>query len=224
MSQPSKTPPLHRFLKPGDGHGNVVFNFQGDHISRQIDDLAAFAVGYHEQGKALVAQFGQDGGYADYEGYPILFLYRHALELFMKAVVYRGADVLGLVHDKEIDTTKLFYKHDLSPLLPHVRAIWEAQDWDFEGTGLESFADFEDLVRSIDSIDAGSYAFRYPMNKSGQAHLPHHFVINIFDFARGLNGLLDTLHGAVSVLKEEFQLEAEQRYRLQEFVEEHEEG
>ena len=86
---------MQPFLGSSDGHGNVVFNFQGS----PVGDLSAFAHGYHEAAKVLAERLHAAAGYADYEGYPILFLYRHALELYLKAVVYRGAMLLHLVSE-----------------------------------------------------------------------------------------------------------------------------
>ncbi len=74
---------MHRFLVPQvDGksvHGNVVFNWRGN----PIDDLVAYANGYRLAARSLAASFREQGAYADYEGYPILFLCRHAIELFL---------------------------------------------------------------------------------------------------------------------------------------------
>jgi len=50
-------------------------------------------------------------------------LYRHSLELYLKAVVYKGAALLGLTGASEIDTRKLFTGHELTRFLGHVRAI-----------------------------------------------------------------------------------------------------
>jgi hypothetical protein len=208
---------VHRFLDNPRGHGNVVFNFEG----RPVEDLTAFAEGYHVAGKVLAEKLASDEGYADYEGYPILFLYRHALELYLKAVVYRGAMLLGLVSERRIDTTRLFTRHELVPLLPHVKAIWETQAWGFEGSDLTSFDDFADLIHSLENVDPQSYAFRYPINRTGEAHLPHHFVVNVVSFARSMDGLLHLLRGATVGLKEEFQLEAQARYELEHFLEDH---
>ncbi len=57
---------MDRFLNKARGHGNVVLNIWG----RAVDDLSAFARGYHQAGKALVKKLADARGYADYEGYP----------------------------------------------------------------------------------------------------------------------------------------------------------
>src|SRR6266403_3216918 len=97
----------HFFFNAPYVHGNVVFNFLG----RPVRDLRIFALAYHEAGRKLVAPMVSGTGYRDYDGYPILFLYRHALELYLKALVYRGAQLLGLIADERPNTEKLLTDH-----------------------------------------------------------------------------------------------------------------
>lgn len=187
---------MHHFFESNRPHGNVVFNFRG----RAINDLSAFAAGYHEAGKTLVSNMESAAGYRDYEGYPILFLYRHALELYLKAIVYRGAQLLGLISDEKPNTEKLLTSHKLTRLLPTIEAIFRAVEWewDFEVFGLRSFDDFADLIKEIEKIDPQSYCFRYPVNTTGEAALPQHFVVNVVTFGKKMDSVLELLSGAVT--------------------------
>ena len=205
---------MHRFFIPTHHHGNVVFNF----TPQPIDDLTAFALGYREAGRTLANNIARSGGYPDYDGYPILFLYRHALELYLKAIVYRGARLMGLVSQKAIDTNRLFEQHGLSRLLPSIKAIFRQMHWDFKGCSLNSFDDFSEFIRSLDSIDPGSYAFRYPIKNTGAASLPKHFVVNVVQFSRSMESLLNVLEGAAIGIQENWQAEAEARYELQQLA------
>jgi hypothetical protein len=197
---------------------DVVFNFRG----RAIDDLSAFAAGYHEAGKTLISKMESAPGYRDYEGYPILFLYRHALELYLKAIVYRGAQLLGLISDEKPNTEKLLTNHKLIRLLPTIEAIFRAVEWkwDFEVSGLKSFDDFADLIREIEKIDPQSYCFRYPVNTTGEAALSKHFVVNVVNFEKKMDSVLDLLSGAVTGLQERWDDTAEVMYLLQEVLKE----
>ncbi len=201
------------FINISSSPGNVVFNFNRD----PIGDLTAFALGYREAARALAVRFKGDA-YADYEGYPVLYLYRHSLELYLKAVVYRGAKLMGLIGEERPEVPGLFKRHDLGHLLPAVRAIFKAMQWDFEGTLFGSFEEFEKLIKKIDSIDPGAYTFRYPINTTGEAHLPHHFVVNVANFAETMDQLLGYLEGAADLLDETFQAEAEARYEVQQLL------
>jgi hypothetical protein len=154
-------------------------------------------------------------GYRDYDGYPILFLYRHALELYLKAIVYRGAMLLRLINEDELLTAKLFARHDLTRLVPAILTIFEKMGWSFEGSGLDSVKDFVALVSELDKIDAQSYAFRYPIRTSGEAHLPHHFVVNVVHFSQQMDRVLDFLDAVASTVEEHWDMEAEVKFELQ---------
>ncbi len=202
---------MHHIFNSPHEHGNVVFNFR----RRPIDDLIAFALGYSKAGHALAARFAVARGYGDYEGYPILFLYRHALELYLKAVVYRGAKLLKLVTQENVNTDHLFQRHDLARWLPAIQAISKQMKWNFEGSGPSSCEDFASFIHTLDSIDPRSYAFRYPINPSGEAQLPHHFVVNVVLFAERMDGLLRFLDGAAAQIDEHWEAEAEARHELE---------
>jgi hypothetical protein len=209
---------MQHFFRSSNVHGNVVFNFN----RTPIDDLSAFAQGYHNAGKKLADQIAAARGYPDYDGYPILFLYRHALELYLKAIIYRGAMLLKLVSNTTIDAERLMTKHELTVFLPAIRAIFEAQEWnwEFDVSGLETFDDFCDLVKEIERIDPRSYSFRYPTSKKGTAALEHHFVINVLSFARNMDGVLELLSGAVTGLDESWDKAASIQYFIQELFRE----
>jgi hypothetical protein len=205
---------MNRIFNSAHPNGNVVFNF----TSGPIGDLTAFALGYRKAGHTLAANMAKARGYADYDGYPILFLYRHALELYLKAIVYRGAMLVRLISQEVVDTDRLFERHDLARLLPAIEAIFRQMNWEFNGAGFASFDEFASFVEYLDSIDPGSYAFRYPINRTGQAQLPRHFTVNVLEFAHVMDGLLGLLDEAATGIDEDWQAEAEARYELRQLA------
>jgi hypothetical protein len=205
---------VNRFVNRRTSHGNVVLNFQGD----AVNDLSAFAEGYRSAARILAQQLASSGGYADYEGYPIVFLYRHALELYLKAIVYRGAAVLGLADAEHIETTTLFHNHKLIRLLKPLRAIFQHMGWMFDGTSLSSFGDFEALVRDIEDLDSDSFAFRYPVTRNGDAAVGQHYTVDVLFLAEELDPVLQLLEGGTNHLHELFQALAEAKYEIQEFL------
>ena len=208
---------MHWVFKSENWHGNVVFNFRHD----PINDLAPFAAVYHVAGKRLAGIFEASPGYRDFDGYPILFLYRHALELYMKAVVYRGALLLHLLDMTTLDTAKLFKVHRLSPLVPGVKTVFDGAGWTWETNtaGMRTFEEFAELVRGIEELDLDSYTFRYPTDTKGHAALDHHTIVNPIAFARKMDTILELLDGAVLGLSEEFDAAAEAKFELQSIVE-----
>jgi len=207
---------MHWVFKSQNPHDNVVFNFHGN----AIDELAPFAHGYHEAGKRLARILADSPGYRDFDGYPILFLYRHSLELYMKAIIFRGAQLLRLIETKDVDTSKLFTIHRLSALLPSMKTVFDGIGWSWDTglPGINSFDDFDKLVHGIEDMDPDSFNFRYPTNTKGQAALDHHTVINSVAFSINMDPILDLLAGAVLGLHEEFEATAEAKFELQEMI------
>ena len=133
---------------------------------------------------------------------------------------------MGLLGKGQPAVPKLFQNHSLSKLIPPVRAISKAMCWDFScgGPGLSSFAEFEQFVATLDSVDAGSYAFRYPVNAAGQANLPHHLTINVPRFRTIMEPLLALLEGAVAQIEDHWDVATQAAYEIQQYLAETNEG
>jgi hypothetical protein len=209
---------IHPFFRATNPHGNVRFNFR----SAAPEELVAFAMGYHKAGRILVKRLAQAPGYADYDGYPILYLYRHALELYLKSIIYRGGKYIGLMSEHTLNAERFFGSHDLTRLLPAVREVFDHVGWgsDLGIPGLPTWVEFAKLVEAIDSIDHGSYTFRYPMDKRGASALPHHLVLNVVAFGQQMDPVLELLDGAASGLNDKWDNAAEACYFLQEIAKE----
>jgi len=148
---------MHWVFQSNNSHGNVIFNFRNN----PINDFAPFAKGYHRAGKRLAKMLAQSPSFPDFEGYPILFLYRHALELYMKAIVYRGAQLLQLLDIDSPETSRLFEDHRLSILLPGVKAIFDG----IGGLGIRRLQELaisrtsQNLSKELRSLIPGLTAF-----------------------------------------------------------------
>jgi hypothetical protein len=76
------------------------------------------------------------------------------------------------------------------------------------------------LIRAIEKIDPRSHSFCYPVDTTGEAALPKHFVVNVIDFGKKMDAVLDLLSGAVTGLQEHWDETAEIMYSLQEVLRE----
>jgi len=208
---------IHQFFTADNPHGNVVFNFSG---KDPIDELSIYALGYHVAGKTLVEKLESKRGYCDYDAYPIFFLYRHSLELYLKAIVYRGAILLGMISNDTIDTDKLLTKHGLSMWLPAIKAIFKRLKWDkdFGIPNIRKFEDFANLVNGIEKIDPLSYSFRYPVNTKGEAALPKHLVLNAIAFGKNMDRVLSALDGAITGLDDHLDVTAQELSEFRELM------
>ncbi len=198
-------------------HGNVVFNFGRD----PIDDLSAFASGYHDAGKLLVEKFEHCKGYADYEGYPIFFLYRHALELFLKAIAYRGAKLLNLMSDESIaEDPMLLSSHGLKRYIPLLKRICIERKWDIDdkADGGISLNEAFHFIEELEKVDPRSDTFRYPVTKSGKEALGHHTVLNVIHFGKTLDPVLELLDGMITGIEHHWDNVAEILFEVQEIL------
>jgi hypothetical protein len=115
--------------------------------------------------------------------YPVLFNYRHSIELYLKAIVDPAP-----------------YDHDLNGLIEKFRAVVLAEF----GVAVPGW--ISDRLREFQNVDARSTTFRYPENgivfrsgrlQGGEAWVDFHRLKMVMDcleasFARVLGGLVET--------------------------------
>jgi hypothetical protein len=103
-------------------HGNVVLNF----TSFPKGDLGIYAHAYQQAANSLVEQFrGKPYYYSDAEACPIVFLYRHSVELYLKLIVLWGAGLVHLQTGDALDVRGLFSRDEFKPLIPYLRRVFE---------------------------------------------------------------------------------------------------
>ena len=195
-----------------------MVGYQGD----VAISLAVYALGYHESAKILAANMVNRTSYADYEGYPIMFLYRHSLELYLKAMLYKAIQLQCLEAGDCRSADKVFSKHRLDCLLPGLKDVFMALEWswDVRMIGMRSWDDFSRLIKEIDELDRNAEIFRYPVTKNGQYYNESPKVINVISFGYALDPILDVLDDAVSFMDDVWQKKAEVGHYLQELAKE----
>jgi hypothetical protein len=117
--------------------------------------------------------------------YPIVFLYRQAIEIALKHLIWTGSRLL----DQE---TPVPTHHRLVPLWRQCRPIIE-QVWP-EGPKKDLNAVGE-VLDQFEARDPISTVFRYPVTKEGRVSLPKRERINIGNFAEVANRVLSLLDG-----------------------------
>ena len=227
MSRKHKSSKKKRlFVDRGKHHGTVVLNCHG----HPEEEFKFFAEAFHRTAKEAVdhlrhkEQFGLHGCPVDnFLAYPVLFLYRHALELYMKGVILTGAPMLHICGDKAIDRERLLRTHSLEHLRENLERVFAAfhWGWDFEIAHFRSLADFRKVIAEFQSVDAGSYAFRYPIDKKGNAALSGYFRFNIFDFCEALDAIFPVLDGATYGAHERLETKYEEMAESRQYELEH---
>lgn len=166
---------------------NFIISFS----SHPRNDFGVFARGYLYAASKLAEDLLARPRFADYDAYPIVFLYRHALELSLKNVIYRSALLTAFKRFDDIDTS-LYNNHRLTPLSEKAAAILRRLFPDDEI--LEHIVDSMLIIASeFSDIDPDSYAYRYPIDKQGNPSTNPDQVINLEALHRTMKELFENL-------------------------------
>jgi hypothetical protein len=154
-------------------------------------NFGAFAKGYHLAANRLSQEFLSKNGFRDYEGYPIVFLYRHALELNLKNVIYWAVRLCPFKNIASIDS-KLYNRHELTELAQLSRDLL-----------LKLFPADPDIkkvtkriittAKEFDEIDPTSFSYRYPIDRKGSYSTKKHQIVNILSIHKNMDCLLSDL-------------------------------
>ena len=148
---------------------------------------------------------GQHGREQDFLVYPIIFLYRHHVELMLKRIIRQVPSLIdGRLSEKQREHLE---KHRLDLLWEDLRgmlpALCKAAGWDEPDVQV---AGIDNYVRQLSELDADSFSFRYSHSKKGKPSLPKNLKnINLRHFGDLMKRLADYLYGmdeAVSWLVE----------------------
>ncbi|NJL56122.1 hypothetical protein HC928_13780 [bacterium] len=186
---------------------NVTIDWRDD----PLDEFDIYAGRYQVAANLLADDLLSQPGFHDIDVCPIVFLYRHVIELYLKAICLSGYNYFRILNKRllfngnDLVKEKLFERHNLPPLLETVKQITEEMsgNWEFEND--ESFKDYQDFrtaIEEFEQIDSGSYTFRYPYSKKeGQAALPKGFAFDFASLKINSNFIIDILDGISTQLK-----------------------
>lgn len=177
-------------------------------------DAYAYKAGYRRGAEVLIDYVGQSGRDQDFLVYPIVFLYRHHIELMLKRIIRRAPYLI----DEELTEQgkRHLEKHrldllwdDLKTMMP---AICKAAGW--SKLDAADIHGIDNYIRQLSKLDADSFSFRYSHSKQGQPSLPGSLRhINLRHFGDLMGRLADYLYGideAVSWMTEtKAEMEAE---------------
>lgn len=142
---------------------------------------------------------GERGSDQDYLVYPIIFLYRHHLELVLKRLI----DMLIDLSDEPVDeeTRKDLTRHNLAQLWACCKRIWSREPLRDIRPQRAWIEGVESYIQQISAIDEDSEAFRYPRKKRGGDSIPEGLkYINIVVFSGHMERLCGQLDGFDSYL------------------------
>jgi hypothetical protein len=180
-------------------HGNTVLNWH----RAPGEEFDLYGEAFWKAAKILLQNGTLDRlPIASFDACVIVYLYRHALELFLKGVLIgRGAE---LVDPRPSPQTVVNAKHSLTKLLPDVRRIFVECGWDktFGSQAGTTFDDFTAIVQEFERTDPSSFSFRYPVKKDLTGALDGHFTFSVRKFALIMDEVLSILYDACYSLPE----------------------
>ena len=155
-------------------------------------DPAAYTLGYRRAAEHLVQHVLAHPRESGSLTIPILFLYRHHVELSLKRIIYCTPGLLRRdltkseqTHLEQHDLCQLW--HDLEPILA---GIFEAVNW--EKPKAPDLDGIREYVRQLARVDPFSTSFRYWKTKSGSSSLPASLSdFNIRHFSEMMGRLAD---------------------------------
>lgn len=210
---------LFHLPKGGWQPGRVTLNWSGD----PLQDLDWIAESYQSVAHDRLTSFKASGGInsgEEFLAYPIVFLYRQAFELRLKAIVFAGAVLLR--DEGEVPMSlKDVMSHELVPLFEEVdrilrRLMSDAEAWDLDEPNLRTRSDFKRIVSEFDAFDKGSYAFRYSVKKDGVTpSLEKYFEFDLFVFSETMDFVLGALAYTPELIRETMQWRWESAYEAQ---------
>jgi hypothetical protein len=170
---------------------NAVFNWG-------IESYGVYSLAYYEAAQRLLQPILNSGNFADYDAYPILFLFRHYVELTLKEIIILTG------RTAEIERTELpqfnIMIHNLATLLEVAEHNLELLK-DTLGLEEEPFdKPTKELILDLSNFDQKSEAFRYPVDRRGNLFFSDHFLVGLPEVARNMEHIHQRLVGLTEYL------------------------
>ena len=207
MSRNSEDPFESEYVDPPRPEsGDTLFASAGDWQNnaclwkRSIDEWYPYIRGYKRAADVLEDHIVNQHRYdVDTLVYPIVFLYRHYLELQLKAIIIGGFVFAGYTLSIDGDLLndrvgELYVTHKVDVLWKRCRSIL-VEVWP-DGPEDELNA-VDKCIEEICEFDLNSMAFRYPVDKEGNSSLPDSLqFINVRHLTETMEKIARLLNGA----------------------------
>jgi len=188
-----------RALGPSDFERGWSFYFS----NQPTEEFGYYGTGFLEAARTLARSFARRRGRRQIDILPVLFLYRHSIELLAKAVILEGNRLMQQGNAGQ-DEGKIFAKfgrsrHRLLPLLDPIRQVFEYAHWEWHWpkSAVESFDDARRVIEELDALDPDSLSFRYPTNIRGERAISRDHSIGQRTILAVLDDLAESLDTAV---------------------------
>ncbi len=168
-------------------------------VNQGLDAWYAYTSGYRRAAELITDALRERPHDQDILIFPVLFLWRHHLELRLKAIARSASWLLG----QDWKATK---EHDLGQLFAAAMPLVERCFAEFAETlPREQLAQARNALVALRSVDAQAMAFRYPEDLKGDKHVtePYHINFDVVDqYMKSIADVLDDIDSALSVFSD----------------------
>lgn len=139
--------------------------------------------------------------------FPVLYLYRHGIEINLKAIIKVG---VGLEFFEKDAVQEALDDHNLAKLWKHAKKLL-LHRW--AGSDPAPLKATESVINELHQSDPNGQVFRYAADKSGKPHryekLPDH--LSVAPLKKTMDGVFNFLEATWSGLEEDYQNESQMR-------------
>jgi hypothetical protein len=206
-ARPRKSKPLLA-LGPSRLEHGWSFHFS----NKPTGEFGYYGSGFLEAARTVARSFAKRRARRQIDIVPVLFLYRHSIELLAKAVILSGNELMrargsGQSEDQILARFR-HSRHRLLPLLDSITEVFEGVGWQWywPKTTIASLEDTRRVIEELDALDPDSFSFRYPATLRGERAVPSCYLIGQGTILQVLDDLAESLDTAV------FGLDAEGAY------------
>jgi hypothetical protein len=164
-------------------------------VASGFDDII-YQDGYRQAALHLVEYVCDKENGQNFLVYPIIYLYRHHIELTLKSIIRAAYSLLDQALTGKSSET--LTQHDLSKLWAVARPLLNpvCEMADHSAFPLDDLEGIDSYIRQLHEHDRDGQSFRYPTTKKGTPSLRSGLnQINIRDFSNALEKLADYLEG-----------------------------
>ncbi|QQZ28886.1 hypothetical protein HMY34_09035 [Thiothrix subterranea] len=169
----------------------IIFDKTNADIGWMNNQSAFYSHGYRTAAEKLINEYDKLGmPEKDAIVFPVIFLYRHCLEIEMKDLIYRTDRCSG-------NTPSEITHHELLK-------VWDELDNkysklseyiypDYNFSPIEDRKEIRGIIKEFNEIDGQSFTFRYPRNKKGNGSIKSIDYISLNNFKIEINRVLNVI-------------------------------
>lgn len=151
-------------------------------------DFGTYGKGYANAAKILANALLEKGHFADYDAYPVVFLFRHSFELYLKSF-YFSSLALDSISNSETPIEQRVFTHNLRVLSDMFLCTCKKHfSEDVELLGFAQKVNI--LANEFENIDQDSFSYRYPTDKSLNSSTKESQNVNLRSFYETMDGFI----------------------------------